>query len=329
MAIRPGPRNLLTDVAGLLVGHAMAQDYATGTTVVLAEEPAIAAVDVRGGGPGTRETAALAPEAAIQTIDAVVLSGGSAFGLAAADGAMDWLRRQGRGVAAGGTRVPIVPAAILFDLPFRRDPSRDAGPLPYAALGHAAIAAAGQDFALGNAGAGLGATTAGLKGGTGSASAVWEGVTVGALAAVNAFGSALIPGTRAFLAAPWEIAGEFGGIALPPHAPDPTAIPRKRPAAAGANTTICVVATDAVLTRSQALRLAIMAQDGIARALHPAHTPYDGDTVFALSTGRVPVAEGALFTLGSLAAMCLARAIARGVYTAEALEGIPAWRDLR
>ncbi|QDL90681.1 P1 family peptidase [Paroceanicella profunda] len=331
--MRPGPLNLITDVPGIALGNAEAPDYGTGTTVILPDIRAVAAADVRGGGPGTREITAIEPDALNERVDAIVLSGGSAWGLEAASGVMEWLRDQGRGLAVRDSLVPIVPAAILFDLPQRRDPSAPGETLPYRALGRAAAAAAGARFALGTAGAGYGATTAGLKGGLGSASLVWQregaaALTVGAVVAVNALGSALIPGTRAFLAAPWEIDGEFGGLAMPPHAPWPTAIPSKRPVP-GANTTIAAVATDASLTKAQARRLAIMAQDGLSRALHPAHTPFDGDTVFALSTGReAGIGADELYILGTMAATCLSRAIARGVYEATAISDLPAWRDL-
>ncbi|HEU0222326.1 MAG TPA: P1 family peptidase [Paracoccaceae bacterium] len=333
--MRPGPLNLLTDVAGILVGNAEAPDFLSGTTVVLAEGRAVAAVDVRGGGPGTRETDVIAPGALTGTVDAVVLSGGSAYGLDAASGVAEWLRDRGRGLAVAGSLVPIVPAAILFDLSRGLDPSRPGTPLPYRELGQLAAEGAGPSFRLGNEGAGLGATTAGAKGGLGSASLVWERPgaqpwTVGAIVAANALGSALIPGTRHFRAAPFEQGAEFGGLGLPPKAPQPAAIPSKRPLQAGANTTIALVATDAPLGREDARRLAIMAQDGIALAIHPAHTPFDGDAVFALATGRAagPVTPEDLYVLGAMASICLARAIARGIFEAETVVGIPAWRDL-
>ncbi|WP_118135324.1 P1 family peptidase [Oceanicella sp. SM1341] len=332
--MRPGPLNLITDVPGIALGNAEAPEYGTGTTVILPDRRAVAAADVRGGGPGTREISAIEADALNELADAVVLSGGSAWGLEAASGTMEWLRDAGRGLAVAGSLVPIVPSAILFDLPRRRDPSGAGEALPYRSLGRAAAAAAGPGaFALGTVGAGFGAATAGLKGGLGSASLVWERegaapLTVGAVVAVNALGSALIPGTKAFLAAPWEIGAEFGGIPMPPRAPRPTAIPSKRPVP-GANTTIAAVATDAALTKPQARRLAIMAQDGLSRALHPAHTPFDGDTVFALSTGREPGTDAeTLYILGTMAATCLSRAIARGVYEATAIDTLPAWRDL-
>ena len=259
----------------------------------------------------------------METVDAVVLSGGSAYGLAAADGVMAWLRAEGRGFRVGEALVPIVPAAILFDLLTGPDGSET---VSYRDLGAAAVAGAASDFALGNAGAGLGATAGPLKGGLGSASAQTGGFTVGALAAVNCRGSVTFPGAPTFWAWPFEQGGEFGGL------PPPAAHPLRESELEGdarANTTLAVVATDATLTRIQAQRLAIMAQDGLARAIRPVHTPFDGDTVFALSTaGRAladPVAD--LARLGTAAADCLARAVARGVYEADSLAGVPSYRE--
>lgn len=332
----PGPRNLITDVAGLRVGHAEAPEFGTGTTVILPDEMAVAGVDVRGGGPGTRETELLGHGTLLNRVDAVVLSGGSAHGLDAASGVSDALRRAGRGLTVGGSTVPIVPAAILFDLPFVADPSA-ADTLPYHALGVDAFKAAAHDMALGNSGAGYGARTADGKGGLGSASLVWEdgdtAYTVGAIVAVNAIGSVLLPGTRAFLARPWEIGAEFGDVAWPDRPPRPTGFPTKRDLIEGGNTTIALVATDAPLIGDQARRFAMMAQDGIARAIHPAHTPFDGDTVFALATAKAGSGAPAgitpreLTVLGGMAATSLARAIARGVYEARSLGGFPAWYD--
>lgn len=325
--MRPGPRNLLTDVPGLLVGNAEDHRLRTGATVVTAERPFVAGVHVMGGAPGTRETDALAPDRLVQEAHAVALSGGSAFGLDAAGGVMEALRARGRGFAVGEARVPIVPAAILFDLLSGGEPWEAP---PWRALGRAAFEAAGEAFALGTAGAGTGAIAGDLKGGLGSASAVLpSGVTVGALVAVNAVGSAVVGGGPRFHAAPWEMGGEFGGLGL--GAPDPAFLP---PAGKGRGeaTTIAVVATDAALTQAQATRLAVMAHDGIARAVVPAHSPLDGDAVFALSTGARPLADpvAGLFGLGHAAATCLARAIARGVFEAEPREGdpVPAWRTL-
>ena len=327
--MRPGPNNLITDVAGLRVGNAEDNRIKTGATVLTADQPFTAAVQVMGGAPGTRETDLLAPENTVQKVDALVLSGGSALGLSAASGVADALRRAGRGFLVGDQRVPIVPAAILFDLLNRG--AKDWPQNPYPDLGQTALASVAVDFSLGTVGAGTGATTATLKGGLGSASVVLpSGHTVGALVAVNALGSATVGGSTHFWAAPFEIDGEFGGLG-PAAQFDPTALPITK-AGPAQNTTIAVVATDAVLTQSQAKRMAMAAHDGIARALFPSHTPLDGDLVFAASTGTHALAEPVSETLmiGHAAALCLARAIARGVHAATPTPGdiLPCWRDL-
>lgn len=328
---RTGPRNLITDVDGLAVGNAHDMGLASGVTVVLPTEPVVAAVDVRGGGPGTVETDLLAPENLVERIDALVLSGGSVFGLSATTGAQTWLRAHGRGYAVGPARVPIVPGAILFDLLNGGDKGWQGDP-PYAGLAHAACAAANTDFALGSVGAGTGATTVDLKGGLGSTSQLApSGFMVGALAAVNALGTVTVGGSAHFWAAPFEIGDEFGGLGMPHPFPAGAAELRHKAGAMRA-TTLAVVATDAALTRAQAKRIAMAAHDGLARAVYPAHTPFDGDIVFALATGARPLAEPALDVtgIGAVAANCLARAVARGVHAATALEsgGPPAWRDL-
>lgn len=330
----PGPRNLLTDVAGLLVGQAEDRQLASGTTVVLCEKPAAAAVHVSGGAPGTRETDLLAPEATVQAVDALVLSGGSAFGLDAASGVQAYLRTAGRGFEVGPHRVPIVPAAILFDLGAGGGMSWELYP-PYRELGYEAARTASRDFALGTHGAGTGAVTVAVKGGIGSASVVLaSGITVAALVAVNALGSPLVGGTRHFWAAPFEIGAEFGGLGLPHPMPASAALPlTKAGAAERANTTIAVVATDAVLDKAGAKRLAVAAHDGFARALWPSHTDYDGDLVFALATGtagRVPASLERV-EMGAAAAAVMARAIARGVHAASSTTGdrVPAWIALR
>jgi L-aminopeptidase/D-esterase-like protein len=338
MQARPGARNLITDVPGLAVGQAEDPAARTGVTVILPDRAAVCACDVRGGGPGTRETDALAPENLVEAIDAVVLSGGSVYGLAAADGVAAWLGARGRGyglVTTPGVPVsPVIPAAILYDLANGGGKAWGLEP-PYRRLGMAAVEAAAADFSLGTAGAGFGAMAGTLKGGTGSASIVTaDGITVGAVACVNSFGSVTAPGGRAFWAAPYEIDGEFGalGSAGLRAAPEDWGRAKGSPAARQ-NTTIACVATDVALTPAQARRVAIMAQDGLARAIRPAHAPFDGDVVFALSTGRIPLAEPAQRTLariGDLAADCLARAIARGVHAATPWsdEGPICWRDL-
>ncbi|MGA1179714.1 MAG: P1 family peptidase [Marivivens sp.] len=318
----PGPRNLLTDVPGLLVGNASDPLLKSGVTVVLGEEPMVAGVHVMGGAPETRETDLLAPDRLVERVDALVLSGGSAFGLDAASGVADSLRTMGRGFVVGPTRVPIVPAAILFDLLNGGD--KDWPQNPYRALGEKAFAAASTDFALGTSGAGAGATTATLKGGLGSASIRLEsGITVAALAAVNALGSATVGDGPHFWAAPWEEMNEFGGLG------PATTYPKGPPATKSGpvqNTTLAIVATDAALTKAACTRLATAAHDGMARALVPSHTPFDGDLVFALSTGRSSSTADPIL-LGHAAATCLARAIARGVYLAseEPNDLLPTW----
>lgn len=328
--MRPGPRNLITDVGGIAVGNAADHRLKSGVTVVLAEHPVLAAVHVMGGAPGTRETDLLGPDRLVQAVDAVVLSGGSAFGLDAASGVADALGRQGRGFAVGTARVPIVPGAILFDL--LNGGRKDWQTNPYRSLGEAALAAAGAGFALGSAGAGTGAMTADLKGGLGSASAVLEGgLIVGALVAVNALGSVLAGEGPEFLAAPFEFGDEFGGLG--PGAFRPPGWEPDLPQAPGPGmaTTIAVVATDARLGRAEAMRLAVAAHDGMARAILPSHTPYDGDLVFVLATGERPLSDPArdVLRLGHAAAACLARAIARGVHAAQPAPGDPrpAWRE--
>jgi L-aminopeptidase/D-esterase-like protein len=333
---RPGRRNLITDVAGLVVGQAEDFDVRTGVTVVLAEQATAAAVDVRGGAPGSRETESLDPVSLGGMIDAIVLSGGSVYGLDAASGVMAWLGVRGRGVRIfeGAPPAPIVPGAIIFDLANGGNKSWGATP-PYRALGLAAAERAGPDFTLGNAGAGVGARAGIYKGGTGSASAVTDdGFTVGALAIINAVGSPVIPGTDVFWSFAFEQASEFGGRRFLGELPQlDLDLPKdmKGPPRAGANTTIAVVATNAALSRVELKRMAIMAADGFARALRPVHTPFDGDTVFALSTAKKPLGEPRGFDvlrMGSLAADCLARAIARGVYEAESLGTMNSYRDV-
>ncbi len=323
-------RNLITDVPGVRVGHAGDERLGSGVTVVLFEEPAVASIDLRGGGPGTRETALLDPAQTVGGIDAITLSGGSAFGLDAASGTQAWLREQGRGFAVRSARVPIVPGAILFDLLNGGDKDWGRYP-PYRELGYAATAGAGADFALGSVGAGLGATTVNLKGGAGSASAMIDGITVGAMAAVNAAGSVVIGDGPCFWAAPFEQNAEFGGRGLPSPIPPEALAPRTK-GSPQMSTTLVVLATDAALTKAQAKRLAVMAQTGIARAVYPVHTPLDGDVLFAASTGRRPLADPlfVLARLGAIAANVTARAIARAVHEATALPvpgALPSWRD--
>ena len=324
-------RNLITDVASVRVGHAGDAKLGSGATAIIFDTPVVASIDVRGGGPGTRETALLDPAQTVEGIDAIVLSGGSAFGLDAASGVQAWLREQGRGFQVREARVPIVPGAILFDLLSGGDKNWGRYP-PYRELGYEAARGASADFALGSAGAGLGATTVNLKGGIGSASAqTSSGYTVGVLAAANAAGSTTVGNTPHFWAAPFEEGKEFGGRGWPvPFPADALAFRSK--GVPGQNTTLAVVATDAELTKAQAKRLAVMAQTGLARAIYPVHTPLDGDLVFAAAIGQKPLPDPvfSLSELGMVAANVLARAIARGVYAATALQvpgALPSWRD--
>jgi len=328
--VTPGPRNLLTDIAGIRVGHADDARLASGVTAVVFDPPAVVSVDVRGGGPGTRETDLLDPSRPADRIDAIALSGGSAFGLDAAGGLQAYLRSIGRGYEVGTARVPLVPGAILFDLLNGGDKEWGRYP-PYRELGFAAAQALGADFALGSVGAGLGATTVNLKGGIGSASAVIDGgFTVAALAAVNAAGSAVVGDGPWFWAAPYEQNGEFGGHGFPATVPPAALLPRTK-GAIRMNTTLVVVATDAALTKPQARHLAVMAQDGVARAIQPVHTPFEGDIVFAAATGQRELGNPRfdLTAIGSAAAQVVARAIARGVFEAAALSlpgAVPSYR---
>jgi L-aminopeptidase/D-esterase-like protein len=323
-------RDLITDVAGVRIGHAGDAGLGSGVTAVVFEEPAVASIDLRGGGPGTRETALLDPAQTVSGIDAIVLSGGSAFGLDAASGVQAWLREQGRGFAVRTARVPIVPCAILFDL--MGGGAKDWGRYPpYRELGYQAANSANADCALGSVGAGLGANTVNLKGGIGSASATAEGITIAALAVVNAAGSVTIGDSRFFWAAAFERDKEFGGAGLPSPIPPDGLEPRTK-GGARASTTLVVVATDAMLSKAQARRIAVMAQTGMARAIYPVHTPLDGDVLFAAATGKKLLADPllALSRLGAVAANVTARAIARAVYEATALPfpgALPSWKD--
>ena len=326
--------NLLTDIEGVRVGHADDARLASGVTAIIFDHPAIAAIDVRGGGPGTREGALLDLANTVERIDAIALSGGSAFGLEAGGGVQAWLAEQGRGFNVRGAVVPIVPGAICFDL--LNGGNKNWGRFaPYRDLGFAAAAAAGTNFALGSAGAGFGANTANLKGGLGSASAqIGDSVKVAALAVVNAVGTVTVGDGPWFWAAPFEIDGEYGGRGLPAaFTPDMLAMRIKGGATASEaeSTTLAVVVTNANLTKNQAKRLAMIAQTGFARAIYPVHAPMDGDVVFAASTGERAIDPlVGLAELGTVAANVVARAIARGVYAATALPfpaAMPAWRD--
>ena len=341
----------ITDVAGIRVGHhhridddaTLGSGWACGSTVVLAPEGTVGAVDCRGGAPGSRETDLLDPANSVRHVDAVLLTGGSAYGLAAADGVMTWLEEQGRGVSMDGGVVPIVPGAVIFDLPVGGWACR-----PDAAFGYEAARTAGQagseqgdggmTVAVGCVGAGAGARAGVLKGGLGTAS-VWLsdiGVTVGAVVAVNSGGNVIDPATGL----PWmaDLTAAFGLTAPPPD--EIAEFARLDKESGPLNTTIAVVATDAALSPAGCRRIAIAAQDGLAHTIRPAHTPVDGDTVFALATGavQVPPSEktpaamspetAALTAIGAAAADCLARAVLVGVLAAESVAGIPTYRGL-
>ena len=330
----------ITDVEGILVGHhhrldpdaTLGAGWACGSTVVVAPPGTVGAVDVRGGAPGTRETDLLDPSNSVRHVDAVVLTGGSAYGLAAADGVMTWLEQRERGVKLDGGVVPIVPAAVIFDLPVGGWSCR-----PTAEFGYRAADTAGGGVAVGTVGAGVGARAGVLKGGVGTASiTLASGATVGAVVVVNCAGNVVDPATGL----PWmaHLIAEFG-LAVPP-AEQIAAFAALDAESSPLNTTIAVVATDAALTPMGCHRLAVAAQDGLAHAIRPAHTPLDGDTVFALATGRVEVAPDPdtpvamspetklVAALGAAAADCLARAVLVGVLAAESAAGIPTYREM-
>ena len=333
---RPGPFNSLGDVQGLSIGCAEDANALTGVTVIVPDQRAVCAAEILGGGPGTRETDALASKNLVDAVDAVVLAGGSVYGLGAADGVAAAMGAEGRGFALidlpGVPRSPVIPAAILYDLANGGNKAWGDAP-PYAALGKRAYAARSRDVKLGNAGAGLGAKAGVLKGGQGSASIVTsDGFTIAALACVNSWGSTTIPGSRAFWAHAFEIDAEFGGVK-----PENISIDAEDWGGAKfaptprANTTIACVAVDADLTAAEAKRVAQMASAGLARAIRPVFAPFDGDIVFALATARKPTPDPrplAIARFGAAAADCLARAIARGVYAAETIGPHTAWRDL-
>jgi putative pantetheine hydrolase len=332
---RPGPTNTLTDVAGIRVGHhhRVGGGWLTGTTVVLTPpEGAVAGVDVRGGGPGTRETDVLDPRNLVERVHAVMLGGGSAYGLAAATGVMERLADAKVGFPVGaveGQVVPIVPAAVLFDLgrggEFRATPDAEFGAAAY-------DAASSGPVGLGTVGAGAGALAGDVKGGIGSASVVLDScITVAALAVVNAVGSTVDASTGELYGARFGLAGEFDGL----RAPDETE--RSAAAAAGAatgggepfHTTIGVVATDAALTKAQCQKLAGVAHDGMARAIRPVHSMFDGDTVFALATGAGPGLDPVAFNaVLAAAADAFSRAVVHGMLAATSVGGFRAYADI-
>lgn len=329
--MQTGPTNLITDIPGLLVGNASDPTLKSGTTVLVSDAPFTAGVHVMGGAPGTRETDLLAADKMVQEVDALVLSGGSAFGLDAVGGVIDTLRAGGRGFQIGDQTVPIAPGAILFDLINGGDKSWTRN--PYYDLGARALGNAASSFELGSVGAGIGATTFNMMGGLGSASMVTPfGHTVGALVAVNALGSATVGDSKHFWSAPWEIGDEFGGLGAASEYPQGWGgVKHANQTNTNTNTTIAIVATDAELTQARCTRIATAAHDGMARALMPSHTPMDGDLVFAVATGEKPLNApvGEILAIGHAAATCLARAIARGVHAATPQPGntLPCWTD--
>jgi L-aminopeptidase/D-esterase-like protein len=336
--------NAITDVAGILVGHhhrldpdaTMGAGWARGVTVVLTPPGTVGAVDVRGGAPGTRETDLLDPANSVRYVDAVLIAGGSAYGLAAADGVMRWLEEHDRGVAMAGGVVPIVPGAVIFDLDVGAWSNRPTAEFGYAAAS-AAASSDGAPPAVGTVGAGVGACAGVLKGGLGTASSTLaSGVTVGALVAVNSAGNVIDQATGL----PWlsYLVDEFG-LAKPPDE-QLAALAKLESPLSSLNTAVAVVATDAALSPAACRQIASTAHDGLARSIRPAHTPVDGDTVFALATGAIEVAppadlpaafspETALTTaVGAAAADCLARAVVGAVIAADSVAGIPTYRGL-
>ena len=330
--MQPGARNLITDVAGIKVGNACDPALKSGVSVVLSDAPMTASYAVMGGAPGTRDTDLLEPDKTVAAVDALVLSGGSAFGLDAASGVSECLAKEGRGYKVRSAAVPIVPTAILFDL--LNGGNKNWSTNPYAALGRAAFEARSDSFDLGTVGAGYGALCGMMKGGLGSASfQLGSGITVGALVAANPVGNLVEPDGKQFWAAPFEVGAEFGGCGVPnPKGPVGLAQSKLGRLVDGANTTLAIVATDAVLTKAEAKRLATVSHDGFARAIVPSHLPQDGDLIFAASTGRQSLPEGSLgfAELCHAASLCVARAAARGIYeaTSEPGDTLPTWANL-
>ena len=329
--MQPGARNLITDVAGIKVGNASDPALKSGVSVVMADAPMTASYAVMGGAPGTRDTDLLEPDKTVPAVDALVLSGGSAFGLDAASGVSACLAKEGRGYKVGSANVPIVPTAILFDL--LNGGNKNWSSNPYAALGRAAFEARSDSFDLGTVGAGYGALCGMMKGGLGSASfELSSGITVGALVAANPVGNLVEPDGKQFWAAPFEVGAEFGGLGVPnPNGPVGLAQSKLGRLVDGANTTLAIVATDAILTKAEAKRLATVSHDGFARAIVPSHLPQDGDLIFAASTGRQSLPEGPLgfAELCHAASLCVARAAARGIYeaTSEPGDTLPTWAN--
>ena len=333
--MKVGKKNLITDVTGVMVGNSHNEIIKSGVTVFTSDKRFAAAVTVLGGAPGTRETDLLESDKLVEKIDAIVLSGGSAFGLDAATGVVDCLRKENRGYPLKDINIPIVPSAILADLFNGGDDQWEEN--PYGNLGKLAFNSISNSFKIGTIGAGYGATTSNLKGGLGSASIVLgNGATVGALVAVNPSGSVVTDGSNSFWASPFEIGDEFGGKEfIPPknifteyHRGDDT----RKDNFSIDNTTIAIVATDLELSKVELKRISVAAHDGMSRAILPSHTPYDGDLIFAVSTGRkkIKINPNDIYNIGNAAAICLSRAIARGVYEAKSEKNalLPTGRDI-
>ena len=333
--MKVGKKNLITDVTGVMVGNSHNEIIKSGVTVFTSDKRFAAAVTVLGGAPGTRETDLLESDKLVEKIDAIVLSGGSAFGLDAATGVVDCLRKENRGYPLKDINIPIVPSAILADLFNGGDDQWKEN--PYRNLGKLAFNSISDSFKIGTVGAGYGATTSNLKGGLGSASIVLgNGATVGALVAVNPSGSVVTDGSNSFWASPFEIGDEFGGkeFILPKNIfteyrrGDDT----RKDTFSIDNTTIAIVATDLDLSKVELKRVSVAAHDGMSRAILPSHTPYDGDLIFAASTGRkkIKIEPSDIYNIGNAAAICLSRAIARGVYEAKSEKNdlLPTWQDI-
>ena len=333
--MKVGKKNLITDVTGVMVGNSHNEIIKSGVTVFTSDKRFAAAVTVLGGAPGTRETDLLESDKLVEKIDAIVLSGGSAFGLDAATGVVDCLRKENRGYPLKDINIPIVPSAILADLFNGGDDQWEEN--PYGNLGKLAFNSISNSFEIGTIGAGYGATTSNLKGGLGSASIVLgNGATVGALVAVNPSGSVVTDGSNSFWATPFEIGDEFGGKEFIPPKNIFIEYQRGDDAAKDAfsidNTTIAIVATDLELSKVELKRISVAAHDGMSRAILPSHTPYDGDLIFAASTGRkkIKIEPSDIYNIGNAAAICLSRAIARGVYEAKSEKNdlLPTWQDI-
>ncbi len=326
--LKKGHLNLITDIPGLYVGNAADEEKKTGVTILIGDKPLTAGVHIMGGSPGTRETDLLSPDKMIQRVDAFVLAGGSVFGLDAASGVADILRKNDKGYPTSAFPIPIVPGAILFDL--NNGGNKNWQINPYRELGRKAYKNATANFKIGSEGAGYGANTLDLKGGLGSASLLLQNeIRVGALVAVNSVGSTIVNNSKNFWGAPFELDNEFGGHGLAKDFSNLEFGWENFEPFKGHSTTIGIVATNAKIDQAQATRVAIAAHDGIARSIYPSHTPFDGDLIFAASTNQIELAESALdlMKIGHAAANCLTRAISRAIFSAKSENSdiLPSW----